>query len=440
MMRSRIVTLFMVAMMLPMLATFASAQDDSYIVVNGSGAFALDENNDGDLDLIRVIASIVTTAPSASVGVEVIADNGDMAISFWNNTTIQYDDSFIANTTVKAWSDGEYQVTLRVWDLESGLMIHDEDLDTHELMASLSPPHLSMELESEDWIFTGDTCLIHRVSTDLVGAHYDVMGMISIQGVPWLVGEYESPLDCSRWPAGDYTVTEHYRNGLGMTATAPLSFSIHVHPPPAFMVNQTGRSTESGTPCDLEAIATEETVIEEMSILWEVADPAQDLMSHEDMEVLDCTMWSPGVHKVRVTLTSPQGRETTVGLNVVRLPPAPDASLDVLNASGDPERWPAISEGDDYSPAPLVMSLSATIALVGSGGFIIALILGFVVGNMMNGESKEEEDMWDTPQAAPDSEGLPSFVDETGVHWRQQPDGSVDWWDTTENQWLPFQQ
>ena len=86
------------------------------------------------------------------------------------------------------------------------------------------------------------------------------------------------------------------------------------------------------------------------------------------------------------------------------------------------------------------MSLSATIALVGSGGFIIALILGFVVGNMMNGESKEEEDMWDTPQAAPDSEGLPSFVDETGVHWRQQPDGSVDWWDTTENQWLPFQQ
>ena len=73
-MRSRIVTLFMVAMMLPMLATFASAQDDSYIVVNGSGAFALDENNDGALDLIRVIASIVTTAPSASVGVEVIAD------------------------------------------------------------------------------------------------------------------------------------------------------------------------------------------------------------------------------------------------------------------------------------------------------------------------------------------------------------------------------
>ncbi|MCS5534635.1 MAG: hypothetical protein NZ802_02150, partial [Candidatus Poseidoniales archaeon] len=235
-MRTRILTLFMVAMMLPMLATVVSAQDESYIVVNGSGAFGLDENNDGNLDLVRVIASIVTTAPSAGVGVEVIADNGDMAISFWNNTTIQYDESFIANTTVKAWQHGEYQITLRVWDLESGLMIHDEDLGIHELIASLTPPQLSMDLESEEWIFTGDTCLIHRVSTDLVGSHYDSMGIVSIQGVPWLVGEYETPLDCSRWPAGDYTVTEHYRNGLGMTATESISFVIHVHPPPAFMV------------------------------------------------------------------------------------------------------------------------------------------------------------------------------------------------------------
>ena len=289
-MHTRIFTLFMVAMMLPMLATVATAQDESYIVVNGSGAFALDENNDGDLDLVRVIASIITTAPTAGVGVEVIADNGDMAISFWNNTTIEYGDSFIANITVKAWEDAEYQITLRVWDLESGLMIHDEDLNSHELMASLTPPQLSMDLESEEWIFTGDTCLIHRVSTDLVGEYYDVMGMVSIQGVPWLVGEYETPLDCSRWPAGDYTVIEHYRNGLGMTATASISFEIHVHPPPAFMVNQTGRGTESGTPCDLAIVATEDTLLPEMAILWEVADPAQELTSYDDLEVLDCTM------------------------------------------------------------------------------------------------------------------------------------------------------
>ena len=439
-MRNNLLTLLMVAMLLPMLATVASAQDESHILVAGTGSFAIDENYDGDLDLVRVIASIGTNAPMAAIGVEVIADDSDMAISFWNNTTIDYGESFIVNSTVKAWSDGEFQITLRVWDLESGLLTYEEDLGIHELMASLTPPQLEMTLESEEWIFTGDTCLIHRISTDLVGEYYDVRGTVSIQGVPWLVGEYETPLDCSRWPAGDYTVIEHYRNGLGMTATESISFEIHVHPPPAFIVNQTGRITESGTPCDLEIVATEDTQLAEMSILWSVADPAQDLTSYDDLEILDCTMWSPGVHKVRVTLTSPQGRETTVGLNVVRLPPAPDASLDVLNASGDSERWPAVSQGDDYEPTPVVMSLSATIALVGSGGFVFALILGLILGNMAGGESKKEEDMWDSPPQAPDSDGLPTFVDESGVHWRQQPDGSVDWWDVAENRWLPFQE
>ena len=430
----------MVAMMLPMLATVVSAQDESHIDVAGSGAFTIDENYDGDLDLVRVIVSIGTSAPYAVVAVEVIADNGDMAISFWNNTTLESGESMLVNTTVKAWEDGEYQITLRVWDLESGLLTHDEDLGIHELMASLTPPMLSMDLESEDWIFTGDTCLIHRVSTDLVGAHYDVMGTVSIQGVPWLVGEFETPLDCSRWPAGEYTITEHYRNGLGMTATESLSFMIHVHPPPAFIVNQTGHSTEAGTPCDLEIEPVEETQLAEMSILWEVADPGQDLTTYDGLEILDCTMWGPGVHKVRATLTSPQGRETTVGLNVIRLPPAPDASLDVLNASGDSNRWPAISRGDQYEPTPLFMSLSATIALVGSGGFIFALIAGLLVGNRMGREPEVEEDLWADTNQAPDSDGLPTFVDDSGVHWRQQPDGSVDWWDVTENQWLPFQE
>ena len=86
------------------------------------------------------------------------------------------------------------------------------------------------------------------------------------------------------------------------------------------------------------------------------------------------------------------------------------------------------------------MSLSATIALVGSGGFIFAIILGLLVANMMNGEGKKEEEMWDSAPVAPDSDGLPTFVDESGVHWRQHPDGNVDWWDTSENQWAPYQQ
>ena len=107
-MHKRMFTFLIVAMMLPMLSTVVSAQDESHIVVAGSGAFAIDENYDGDLDLVRVIASIGTTAPTAMVAVEVIADNGDMAISFWNNTTLESGDSLIINTTIKAWADGEY--------------------------------------------------------------------------------------------------------------------------------------------------------------------------------------------------------------------------------------------------------------------------------------------------------------------------------------------
>ena len=137
-------------------------------------------------------------------------------------------------------------------------------------------------------------------------------------------------------------------------------------------------------------------------------------------------MWSPGVHKIRATLTSPQGRETTQALNLVRLPPAPNASLDVLNASGDSQLWPSISQGDEYEPTPLFMNLPATIALVGAGGFVLALLLGLFVGKRMGQEPEVERDIWDTVEHAPDSEGLPSFVDESGVHWRQQPDGSVD--------------
>ncbi len=439
-MQRRIFSFLIVAMMLPMLSSAVSAQDESHIVVAGSGAFAIDENYDGNLDLVRVIASIGTTAPTAIVAVEVIADNGDMSISFWDNATIESEDSLLINTTIKAWADGEYHIMLRVWDTESGLLTHDEDLGIHELIASLTPPYLSMELEASEQIFTGDTCFIHRVSTDLVGEHYDVMGTVSIQGVPWLVGEYETPLDCSRWPAGNYTVTEHYRNGLGMTAKETLTFSIDVHPPPSFMVNQTGRSTEAGTLCEMEIVPTEDTMLEEVSIHWDIVDPGQDVTKYEDLQILDCTMWSPGVHKVRATLISPQGRETTQALNLVRLPPAPNASLEVLNASGDSGLWPSISQGDEYEPTPLFMNLPATIALVGAGGFVLALLLGLFVGRRMVQEPEDERDIWNTVEQAPDSEGLPTFLDESGVHWRQQPDGSVDWWDAAERRWERFQQ
>ena len=438
-MRDRLMAVFLALCVMPMVISVASAQDGSHIVVYDSRADHLDENSDGTYDIVRVIASIGTSAGNAMIAVEVIASNEDISISFWDNTSIQSGDTYHVQTTVKAWADGDYSIHLKVWDVESTIIVHDEELGTHELVASLTPPMLSMTLESEPWIFTGDTCLIHRESTDLVGAHYDEMGVVSIQGVPWLVGEYETPLDCSRWPAGDYTVTEHYRNGLGMVATATLTMTIHIHPPPSFVVEVSGRNSETGTPCELLINATQDTLLPEMEIEWEVNNPTQEIQSYTDISLLDCTMWAPGVHKVRATLTSPQGRETMEALNIVRLPPVDDASLEVLNASGDPSRWPETSEGSSYEPQPLFMSQPASIAIVGSGGFLIAVILGIFVAGMIGGESSKE-DPWSSEDVAPDSEGLPTFVDDQGIHWRQQTDGSVDWWDHSTNEWLPFEE
>jgi len=35
---------------------------------------------------------------------------------------------------------------------------------------------------------------------------------------------------------------------------------------------------------------------------------------------------------------------------------------------------------------------------------------------------------------------MPTYVDDTGVHWRQHPDGNVDWWDSSQNLWQPFEE
>ncbi|MDP6905876.1 MAG: hypothetical protein QF440_00475 [Candidatus Thalassarchaeaceae archaeon] len=438
-MREKMFALLFAACIFPMISSMAIAQDQSHIVIYDARADHLDEDSDGDFDIVRVVASIGTSAGNAIIAIEVIASTEDISISFWDNTTLESGTTHQVNITVKAWSDSDYTIQFRVWDVDSGMVVHDEDLGDHSLVASLTPPQLSMELEAEEFIFTGDTCWVHRISTDLVGAHYDEMGMISIQGVPWLVGEYETPLDCSKWPAGEYTIIENYVNGLGMVATAELSFKINIHPPPSFVVEIVGANSEVGTPCQLMINGTQDTMIQEMEIEWEVIDPGQANTEYEDLVLVDCAMWAPGVHKIRATLISPQGRSTTEALNIVRLPPSDDASLEVKNASGDSARWPEVSAGSDYEPTPLFMSLSATIAVVGAGGFLIAIIMGIIVAGIMGREQQEEQDDLWAENLAPDSEGMPTYVDDQGIHWRQRPDDSVDWWDQSNNEWVAFE-
>ena len=440
-MREKTLVIVLALCILPMTASFASAEGQSHIMVNNARTDLLDNNSDGEKDSVNVVASISTSAGNAIIAIEVIAKTDDLSISFWNNTTLQAGENYLLVKEIKAWSSTEYSFEIRVWDAESGLVVYDQELAVHELVASLSPPQLSMTLIAQTPIFSGDSCQIDRYAVDGVGAHYGQLGTVSIQGAPWLIPDEVVQVDCSEWPAGEYTIREHYRNGLGMVAVAELSFTIYIHPPPYFIFNLTGGFSETGDACNLAINATQDTMLEEMSIEWEVIDPSQDSSTYNEDLSLDCTMWKPGVHKVRATLTSPQGRETTEAMNLIRLPPADDASLEVKNASGDSKRWPETSAGSNYEPTPLFMSLEASIAIVGAGGFLFAMILGLLISWVMDRDKKVEvpADIWNE-ESAPDSEDLPTFMDDQGIHWRQQPDGSVDWWDTATSMWVPFEE
>ncbi len=439
-MREKFLVIFFALCILPMTTAFANAEGQTHIMVNNERTDLLDNNSDGDADSVNVVASISTSAGNAVVAMEIVATTEDLSISFWNNTTLQSGSNYLLVKEVKAWSNAEYSFKLRVWDIESGLIVYDQDLAVHELVASLSAPELSMTLVAQTPIFSGDSCQIERYAIDGVGAHYGQLGTVSIQGAPWLIPENTVLIDCSEWPAGEYTISEHYRNGLGMVAVADLSFTVYIHPPPHFIFNLTGGFSQTGEPCNLAINGTQDTMLQEMTIEWEVINPSQESATYGDEDSIDCTMWPPGVHKVRATLTSPQGRETTEAMNLIRLPPSADASLAVKNASGDSTRWPEVSAGSDYEPEPVFLSLSATIAVVGAGGFLFAVFLGLLISWIMDREKQvEEENLW-TEEGVPDSEGLPSFVDEEGIHWRQQPDGSVDWWDNSTGIWMPFDQ
>jgi hypothetical protein len=54
-------------------------------------------------------------------------------------------------------------------------------------------------------------------------------------------------------------------------------------------------------------------------------------------------------------------------------------------------------------------------------------------------EALELPSLGPTPQVladgSPDTQGLPTTLDDQGVLWRQHPDGSVDWWDADWSIW-----
>ena len=423
----------------------ASAQTAASVSMDSVRADRLDVDNDGVADMIRVVHLVNTSDQWASVGVEVIASSSGMSLNFWDNFTVNSSAPHLGSIDISAWSDGDYAIIVRLWDNELAVLLYEQDLGEFAMTASLSGPMISLLLQAPPALHTGDPCEIQRTFSDEVGDHYDVTGQLVLSGVPWLVLASADSIDCSRWPAGDYHVVEQYQNGLGFFVTEQISFTINNHPPPEFDLLVNGSNGRLGDTCSIEVIARGETNLLGTSVDWAVSDPRNKDVELPGDSLIDCTDWSPGLHKVQVTLTSPQGQKTVDGVNIIRVPPSNMSAAETANISGS-ENWPAHSAGENYKPEPMFYSSVASTAAVVGIGTLVAVLLGVLVGLMMTRQKLDES--YDRPYgglaveeyAASEADGLPTYSDPQGIVWRQYPDGSMDWFDETSGQWVAYQQ
>ena len=369
-------------------------------------------------------------------------------IPFWENLTLTAGEMKFGSIDIYAWEDGDYNLRMLIWDHGLEIITEEVDLGTFDLTTALSPPTLGLELQSAETIFTGDECKILRFFSDDVGEQYDALGVVSLTGVPWQVLNETAPIDCSSWPAATYSISLQYTNELGFGASTILEVSIENHPAPDFSILVNGQNQRMGTGCSVVAVSAENQTDTDLEFSWLITNPKNQETSESDVKDLDCGLWDPGVHKVRVTATNPQMQTTTLGVNVVRLPPV-DASDPILGNISDDTAWPSSSSGEDYEAIPLFLNLQASAAAIGGGGILFGLIFGIFAGLILTRGGSDSPRLEEVMEAAASSmadgeiedvaEGLPTYTDPQGVIWRQHPDGSMDWWDGIEGIWVKFE-
>ncbi len=438
----RSLVLFLVLAILQ--APLVAAQgDSSHIGVDSVRADRLDLDNDGERDTIRVVYLLNTSAHYAEVKVQVDVASGGVELTFWDNGSFNSSDPYYGTQDIEAWGDGSYAVMMKVWDGESGILVHTEDFGEFDLIASLTQPYLRFDLNAADTIMLGNNCTIERVFLDEVGERYDALGTVSLTGTPWMVPDDFSDIDCSSWPARDYQLEMFYRNDLGFSTSAQLELTINTLPPPRFTLEVIGDGEEVGTECSISVKPAPGTVMALMTTEWEITDPRQEPLEVGGFSAVDCQMWQVGVTKVRATVTSQEGQTTNGAVNVVRIPPSGNASQEVINASGPENMWPERSAGEEYQTTPFFgeSSLVAQILVFFVSGSI-ALLLGLLGGSFWIRGARIDEEYVATlePGFEPETDGLPSYVDPSGIYWRQHPDGNVDWFDTVSAQWVPYEE
>ena len=382
----------------------------------------LDLNQDGDIDAVRVVVILNSTYPSTFIELRLIASHNDREVI--EKTTMEISGQTNASLTYDAWASGKHELELVCFDM-NGVRITGIELPTFDMVPSLQTPMLGLELFGSDTLETGSSCEVNRMFADETGPRYGAIGTQTFIGAPFTVLDNATIIDCSNWPAGQYSLKETYRNELGQTAESWLNLSIQNRPAPEFELLLTGDQMATDRPClvALQGLNSNEDFTSYQKT-WEVSTLKGTI---SNSSVFDCSSLPAGVHLIILKVTNLENIVSTEAVNLVRLP-----ALDL--SAEEQEALPSQSYGDETNTEAVGWYTMAAL------GLIVAIVVFVLLVRI-----KEHDELLALPElgpppqiladGTPDSEGLPTMNDDEGQLWRKHPDGSLDWWDTSFNIW-----
>jgi len=382
----------------------------------------MDLNQDGEPDAIRVVVILNSSSEWTEIELRLYGLHKDkevkqeqyMAFTGQSNASLIYD----------AWSEGEHALRLEFIN-QNGDKITTFNLPSYVLKPALKTPQLILDLDAPERIETGDNCTIHRVFADETGPRYDASGIRTFSGAPFTVLENQTLLDCSHWPAGEYSLKEAYRNDLGQTAEYWLNLSINNRPAPAFSIMVIGNENATDNPCEVSM--TPEMVGVDFSTFEKIWTIQGTVLPGNRSTTYDCTILPAGVHLIKLEVINDEQIRTVHGINLVRLP-----GLDL--SEDEAASLPSRSFGEE-TPTQSVGWFS-----IGVLGIIVCVIVFMLLVRVKDEIPIDSlRNLGPTPMiladGSPDPQGFPTMTDGEGVLWRQQPDGSTDWWDNQLRIW-----
>ena len=428
-----IITILFVTILLPQNSSIVSAEDsgisweeqmlmDEGIIIVALRNDTLDLNQDGETDAIRVVIMVNTSREWIDMELRLLGDYKDKQVV--ESVTLSFTGQTNASIMYDAWANGEHSLSLQFVNAE-GTVFLTYQLPTYSLVPALKTPRIDLQLSAPPWIETGDECLIKRNFSDETGPRYDAIGTRTFSGAPFTVLDDQPTLDCSHWPAGEYQLRESYRNGLGQTAESWLNLTIHNREAPAFSLETSGNYNSTDIPCNVEMIVNMVVVdFEEFEKIWRIQGK---LIAQANGSDFDCSTLSAGVHLISLEVINNEHISTIEGINLVRLP------ADELTAEEE-KSLPSRSKGEQ-TPTESVGWFS-----IGALGLIVSVLVYIILVRVQDGpEMLELPNLGPMPQiladGSPDTEGLPTTIDDDGVMWRQHTDGAMDWWDQELRVW-----